>query len=98
MKNNKVKLSDSAIEYIAKYIVNQIKISMPLTDDTLDEIFDLAFDFETELATKELNQNFEFNEERAKDSIKFVDEISSITLFDKEIDLIDLELRLKKVL
>ncbi len=93
--NNQIKLSEISVSYIIKYMLKEEFVILPITANMFEELFDLAFEYETELATKECNPSYIFDEDRAKASIKFVSEVSGITLFDKEVDLKDLNNRLE---
>jgi hypothetical protein len=98
-KNNtdieKVKFSDRAIDFIKQYILNEMNIQLPITLEKLDDIIDLAQDWEEDFATKEVNPNFKFDEKKATEAMAFVSETSGVLLFNKEFDLNNLNLRLQ---
>jgi hypothetical protein len=91
----KIKFSDRAINFIKLYVMNEMNIQLPITLETLDDIIDLAQDWEEDFATKEVNPKFIFNEKRATEAVAFVSETSEVLLFNKEFDISDLNEKLK---
>jgi hypothetical protein len=93
-KNEVVKFSDRAITFIKEYALKELELQAPITLEKLDDIIDLAQDWEDDLATKEVNPNYVFDEKRAKEAMAFVSETSGVLLFDKAFDFDDLNRRL----
>jgi hypothetical protein len=91
----KIKFSDRAINFIKLYVINEMNIQLPITLETLDDIIDLAQDWEEDFATKEVNPKYIFDEKRATEAVAFVSETSGVLLFNKEFDINDLNEKLK---
>jgi hypothetical protein len=66
----KIQFSDRAINFIKLYVMNEMNIQLPITLETLDDIIDLAQDWEEGFATKEVNPKFIFDEKRATEEEK----------------------------
>ncbi len=86
--NEVIKLSDKSIEFLKKYIIKSDTVKF--NDDSFYELYLLIFEYETLPASKELNPNFEYDEELAKGAFDFINEVSLY-----EVDLDDLNERLE---
>lgn len=65
-KANKIKkfcLSDDAITFIQKYVINELSINNPINEEMLDEIISLATDWELDM----IDQNSKYGSDKQYD-------------------------------
>ena len=94
MEGTKVKFSQSAVDFIAKYMIEEFGITGEINEDVLYDIYVAADDYDSFFATREINPQFVFDEEKSKAAGEFTAEYDSVVLRDKTFDLDDLNRRL----
>ena len=94
METTKVKFSQSAVDFIAKYMIEEFGITDEINEDMLYDIYDAANDYDSFFATREINPQFVFDEEKSKAAGEFTAEYDSVVLRNKTSDLDDLNRRL----
>ncbi len=97
METTKVKFSQSAVDFIAKYMIEEFGITGEINEDMLYDIYDIyvaADDYDSFFATREIDPQFVFDEEKSKAAGEFTAEYDSVVLRDKTFDLDDLNRRL----
>ena len=94
METIKVKFSQPAVDFIAKYMIEEFGIMGEIDEDMLYEIYVAADDYDSFFATREINPQFVFDEEKSKAAGEFTAEYDSVVLRDKTFDLDNLNRRL----
>ena len=94
MEGTKVKFSQSAVDFIAKYMIEEFGITGEINEDVLYDIYVAADDYDSFFATREIDPQFVFDEEKSKAAGEFTAEYDSVVLRDKMFDLDDLNRRL----
>ena len=94
METTKVKFSQSAVDFIAKYMMEEFGITGEINEDMLYDIYVAADDYDSFFATREIDPQFVFDEEKSKAAGEFTAEYDSVILKDKTFDLNDLNRRL----
>ena len=94
MEGTKVKFSQSAVDFIAKYMIEEFGITGEINEDILYDIYVAADDYDSFFATREIDPQFVFDEEKSKAAGEFTAEYDSVVLRDKMFDLDDLNRRL----
>ena len=93
--NNTFILANWSVSFIKKYVLPNIKITIPITDDSFEkEIFEFATQCEINYANHVCCKNYNYKT-RTRDvlAISFIDEISNQWRF-KDVDIIDLNKKL----
>ncbi len=80
-KNKEIKvfkLSDEAIEFIRKYLLQECNVTTKIDRDLLDEFVNIAFDWETMMVDeKGLDKTYDYpDKERNEMADRFVSEVS----------------------
>ncbi len=94
MEKVKIKFSQRAVDFIAKYMMEEFGITDEIGEDMLYDIYSAADDYDSFFATREINPQFVFDEEKSKAAGEFTAEYDSVILKDKTFDLDDLNRRL----
>lgn len=94
METAKVKFSQQAVDFIAKYMIEEFKITGEIDEDMLYDIYTSADEYDSFFATREIDPQFVFDEEKSKAAGEFTAEYDSVVLKDKTFDLDDLNRRL----
>lgn len=58
LKKEKIKISDRSITFIKKYMIEEFNISSPINEEMLINIGDKCFEYDEQLATKELHPDY----------------------------------------
>lgn len=80
-KNKKVqffRVSDEAVEFIRKYLLQECNVTSKIDGDTLDDFLSVAFDWETEMVDENgYDKTYDYpDKDRNERADRFVSEIS----------------------
>lgn len=93
-KNQLLKVSDSTIEFIKKYLIKEMEITKPIDDDMLSEIVSYCDDYDQMLAQKKIEPSLVIkDEQKCFEAGNLVSDISGIWA-NNDVDLDDLNQRL----
>lgn len=89
-----VKLSDKTINFIKKYMINELSISSPINEDVLNDIYYRCTDYDDKLAMREEGMALEPIEEEKCLMASDVEEELFIAIEKNVVDFDDLNKRL----
>ncbi|MGN1227922.1 MAG: hypothetical protein ACI4TX_04690 [Christensenellales bacterium] len=87
-------LSNESLEYIKKYMIDELNIKSEIDSNILAEMVQIADSYECLLADYEEDKSLNFDMQKSLDSCKFVDEVSGHWAKNLEPDFDDLNKRL----